>query len=533
MPTEQEAKPAVVTPSLQQWRSPSTFRGAPGEDPLKWLKEYDRVANFNKWDDMMCLANVYFFLDGTARQWYVNNEDTLDSWEAFKNGLSGLFGERQKYTRRAEEQLKCRVQRSGEYTVLHTKCIRTLPRGKSSDERRRKVSHLMKGVAEDIYQALLTREINDTASFIKWCNYIEDMKQKRVGRPRFERLPNVVPVASLTDETDLVSLIRTIVREEVHRLVNQTQESLDSDPQSLEEIVQDEVERVLAPVSTKPTETRPRPTYAAVTRKYRAPVQKFPPEPRKTDVWRTADNRPVCFHCGRPGHVMRYCRERKAVFDNSRNRRRNFDDVGTEEEIRRQTLLAVLRQVPREADPQYVVTDPRRHIADPVSRQAVGARKTKESDLPRSHDVILGWDFLEASQAVIDCGQNELVLEDICRDSTAPDAWNLYATRDYTLKPHSLTRITVSGYQTRGDINVVLDGSKHLLFEKNIATPSMVSTYRNGKSDVWVTNLQFRNQIIPRGMCIGQAEPLNEGHLCVISDTSGCLDDQQETSSHR
>ncbi|GFY26712.1 transposon Ty3-I Gag-Pol polyprotein [Trichonephila clavipes] len=150
-----------------------------------------------------------------------------------------------------------------------------------------------------------------------------------------------------------------------------------------------------------------------------------------------------------------------------------------------------------------------------------------------SHDVILGWDFLEASQAVIDCGQNELVLEDICRDSTAPDAWNLYATRDYILKPHSLTRISVSGYQTRGDINVVLDGSKHLLFEKNIATPSMVSTYRNGKSDVWVTNLQFRNQIIPRGMCIGQAEPLNEGHLCVISDTSGCLDDQQETSESR
>ncbi|GFW66079.1 retrovirus-related Pol polyprotein from transposon 297 [Trichonephila clavipes] len=29
---------------------------------------------------------------------------------------------------------------------------------------------------------------------------------------------------------------------------------------------------------------------------------------------------------------------------------------------------------------------------------------------------------------------------------------------------------------------------------------------------------------------LGQAEPLNEGHLCVISDTSGCLDDQQETS---
>ncbi|GFU98239.1 retrotrans_gag domain-containing protein [Trichonephila clavipes] len=98
----------------------------------------------------------------------------------------------------------------GEYTVLHTKCIRTLPRGKSSDERRRKsVTPNERYCRGYFYQALLTREINDTANFIKWCNYIEDMKQKRVGRPRFERLPNVVPVASLTDETDLVSIIRT------------------------------------------------------------------------------------------------------------------------------------------------------------------------------------------------------------------------------------------------------------------------------------------------------------------------------------
>ncbi|GFV99881.1 transposon Ty3-I Gag-Pol polyprotein [Trichonephila clavipes] len=392
------------------------------------------------------------------------------------------------------------------------------------------------------------------------------MKQKRVGRPRFERLPNVVPVASLTDETDLVSLIRTIVREEVHRLVNQKQESLDSDPQSLEEIVQDEVERVLAPVSTKPTETRPRPTYAAVTRKYRAPVQKFPPQPRKTDVWRTADNRPVCFHCGRPGHVMRYCRERKAVFDNSRNRRRNFDDVGTEEEIRRPNSSRRFTPSPtrgRSPIRRYRSPSPYRRSSQSPGRRSEeklnratfqggeaactgnppstakmtgnqldviidkkpiralvdsGASFSVISDKYRrflkkvlfadaksvmlkvadgnfvrpigkcvlrvrinnrelpfefivlshcSHDVILGWDFfLEASQAVIDCGQNELVLEDICRDSTAPDAWNLYATRDYTLKPHSLTRITVSGYQIRGDINVVLDGSKHLLFEK-------------------------------------------------------------------
>ncbi|GFX91217.1 transposon Ty3-I Gag-Pol polyprotein [Trichonephila clavipes] len=98
-----------------------------------------------------------------------------------------------------------------------------------------------------------------------------------------------------------------------------------------------------------------------------------------------------------------------------------------------------------------------------------------------SHDVILGWDFLEASQAVIDCGQNELVLEDICRDPQRLTPGICMPPGTIHLSRILLTRITVSGYQTRGDINVVLDGSKHLLFEKNIATPSMVSTYRNGK----------------------------------------------------
>ncbi|GFV17820.1 CCHC-type domain-containing protein [Trichonephila clavipes] len=135
------------------------------------------------------------------------------------------------------------------------------------------------------------------------------MKQKRVGRPRFERLPNVVPVASLTDETDLVSLIRTIVREEVHRLVNQTQESLTSDPQSLEER---RVERVFGPQCQQNLQKQTTTNIRRCNQEIQSSCSEIPPEPRKkTDVWRTADNRPVCFHCGRPGHVMRYhCREK-------------------------------------------------------------------------------------------------------------------------------------------------------------------------------------------------------------------------------
>ncbi|GFT75667.1 hypothetical protein TNCV_8261, partial [Trichonephila clavipes] len=161
-----------------------------------------------------------------------------------------------------------------------------------------------------------------------------------------------------TDETNLVSLIRTIVREEVHRLVNQTQESLTRSP-VLRRDRSRRVERVLAPVSTKTyAETRPRPTYAAVTRKYMSSCSEIPTSTKKN-------------RCGE----------------------------------RLTTDLFVST-----AD---ALTYPRRHIADPVSRQAVGARKIKrerpskevrprtESSVDRQddcHDVILGWDFLEASR---------------------------------------------------------------------------------------------------------------------------------------
>ncbi|GFY04114.1 retrotrans_gag domain-containing protein [Trichonephila clavipes] len=80
------------------------------------LKEYDRVAKFNKWDDWMCLDNIYFFLDGTGKKGYINSEGNLNSWEMFKIGLSALFADRQitVNTRKADEQLKFRAQRSGE-----------------------------------------------------------------------------------------------------------------------------------------------------------------------------------------------------------------------------------------------------------------------------------------------------------------------------------------------------------------------------------------------------------------------------------
>ncbi|GBM46021.1 hypothetical protein AVEN_124898-1 [Araneus ventricosus] len=56
---------------------------------------------------------------------------------------------------------------------------------------------------------------------------------------------------------------------------------------------------------------------------------------RKTDLWRTDSNVPFCYRCGRPGHVLRYCSERRQIFADSRasrtcNPQRDADTESTQ-----------------------------------------------------------------------------------------------------------------------------------------------------------------------------------------------------------
>lgn len=322
----------IHIPAYRQYKNPSYFSGEATQDPEKWLKEYQRVAKYNQWDDTVCLANAYFFLNGTARMWFENNEDTLTSWTLFQEGLKAAFGDSLQMRSRAEEQLKKRAQSSGEMTQSYIQDVLGLcQKVNPSMSEEEKVAHLMKGVAEDVYQALLTKTVTSTKDFVKWCQHIESLQQKRIKLKEFKRLPNVTSVATCQEQQDLATLIRQIVREEVQKFL--TPVVSEPDYQSLESLVKSEVGRSLAPLSrTLPpqngsdTGSLPQ-TYASIashqnSRNFQQyqPSRGFPEAiPRKTEIWRTENNRPVCFHCGKPGHVVRYCRERRQIFNNFRN----------------------------------------------------------------------------------------------------------------------------------------------------------------------------------------------------------------------
>ncbi|UYV69421.1 ARPC5 [Cordylochernes scorpioides] len=67
-----------------KWNDPTVFLRERGEDSQRWLSDFQCMARYNKWDDSMCLANVIFYLTGTAKCWFENFEEILNSLEKFR-----------------------------------------------------------------------------------------------------------------------------------------------------------------------------------------------------------------------------------------------------------------------------------------------------------------------------------------------------------------------------------------------------------------------------------------------------------------
>ncbi|UYV71186.1 TFDP2 [Cordylochernes scorpioides] len=170
-------------------RNPSIFSGEDGEDLQKWLKGYARVARCNHWDETLCLTKVYFYLSGTALKWFENNEEGIQTWKEFTSQLENVFGKKENSKLQAKKKLKTRAQLKGESTEFYIQdvlCLCKVVDHQMSEED--KISHLMKGIAEELYQALLPRDVQSTKQFITECRRVEALRCRRVTPTRMEYL---------------------------------------------------------------------------------------------------------------------------------------------------------------------------------------------------------------------------------------------------------------------------------------------------------------------------------------------------------
>ncbi|UYV70144.1 K02A2.6-like, partial [Cordylochernes scorpioides] len=145
-----------------------------------------------------------------------------------------------------------------------------------------------------------------------------------------------------------------------------------------------------------------------------------------------------------------------------------------------------------------------------------------------SHDIIFGWDFFKATEAVIDCGRNELHLgETSVLESREEENQRLFASDDFVIPPKSIKKISVINEEICSVRDVLVSTSKDLLLRKEVLIPNSLVTFRHGRGSIWVANGASWPQLIPSGMNMCTMESYDNGNICSLIESSDKLQETQ------
>lgn len=325
--------PQVVVTGALRLRDPPFFSGTDDHDVEDWLATFEKVSGNNKWDDPSKLQNVSFYLKDVASLWYHNHQSDIPTWSEFKKRFADVFDRPALRKLRAEQRLRGRAQQQGEnFTSYIEDVIDLCKRLNPSMPEQEKIKHVLKGIDDDAFQMLLAKDPRTVAELTTLCQSFDELRRQRV----LVRRPTTPDdsLAALTiggDHETLLSQIKEYVREEVARQISclsylpTPEVPTHNLAPSLRQVIQEQVSEVLPSASQPPPVAAPL-TYAAAaampprrppalaSQPLRQPPAPFPgAQQHIVNPWRTTDNRPICYVCGIPGHVARFCRRRFAA----------------------------------------------------------------------------------------------------------------------------------------------------------------------------------------------------------------------------
>lgn len=320
--TQTMEQPSTSQVTFQQHRVPSCFHGNVFEDVEDWLDQYERVSSFNLWNSDQKLRNVYFSLEDGARTWFENREASLQSWDDFRQQLRDTFASTDRKDH-ALRLLESRVQKPNESVAMFAEDMARLFRRADPDmSEPKKLRYLMHGLKEQLFAGLVRNPPRTVQEFIKEATAIERALRDRCRQYNRSDSTASTQAAVLTaaNDSSLRDLVRSIVQEELGKLSGScTQPAV----ASIAQVVREEIRQAIAPPEPReevlemsyanalarqvPCRPSP-PTHRKLPPETRSlPNPGFQPRVRKTELWRTADHRPLCYHCGEAGHVYRRC----------------------------------------------------------------------------------------------------------------------------------------------------------------------------------------------------------------------------------
>ena len=165
-------------------QTPPIFYGKPHEDALDWIDRYETIGAYNGWRDADLRKFLIIHLDGPARNWYLCNADTIpDHWNKREGEL--IQGQRQPdqdgareiflkefqkgtYALYQEQKLRNRMQDENECPLSYYYDVMNLCRVINPNmSERNKLDYLYQGLKRSLFTSIYTARPETCAKFLE------------------------------------------------------------------------------------------------------------------------------------------------------------------------------------------------------------------------------------------------------------------------------------------------------------------------------------------------------------------------------
>lgn len=277
-------------------REPSIFHGASHENVDEWLSRYDQISDFNQWGPVLRLQYVGMYLDGIARDWFLNLHPQPITFDGFSTELLNAF-RHPNHVFMLQEELRNRIQGPTESPVSHCHAVLSLCR---------KVNVLM---ADDLKIQNMLHGLRPASFFQRVFSSVTPLMTVNdfIGLVKREHQSDILaqaksdpPVAGTSTALNLLShptapsnAPPTGPWADLDVFKKQMLEGMES----LKKVMKEEIRKE---VRTELGRERKRATNANA-------VEPAGSGERAPKNLRTEDGRPICNHCTGEGHIHRYC----------------------------------------------------------------------------------------------------------------------------------------------------------------------------------------------------------------------------------
>lgn len=255
---------------------PTVFSAGNDQNAFNWIQRYEAICPGNGWNtEERQIRHLPSYLDGIALNWWFSSgfDPQRDDWDDVKSSFLNYFDKSRSNPLSLELQLQNRKMRKNEslasyYHDVVSMCNRVDPHMADA----KKVKELIKGLPGVYAQMVFLFQPDNPAQLWEKLQTVEqsltlaNQCENQNGYCVSQVVPDKVPTQSKTLEELMVAVVNEIsqMRDDLRRVT----------------------ERNLYP---KPN----------------AVPQRFPPT-------RNADARPMCWSCGRAGHISRFCRSKQS-----------------------------------------------------------------------------------------------------------------------------------------------------------------------------------------------------------------------------